>query len=75
MALAPDDLEGLKRQARGHLDSLRRAGVEWLPAAPQELTLAQVRGQGSGVSTQAPGTSATAEIGRASCRERVSIDV
>jgi DNA polymerase len=34
MALIPNDLEGLKRQAHGHLESLRRAGVEWLPSAP-----------------------------------------
>ncbi len=31
----PHELPDLLRQAQGHLDSLRRAGVEWLPAAPQ----------------------------------------
>ncbi len=28
------DPQELRRQVRSHLDSLRRAGVEWLPAAP-----------------------------------------
>jgi DNA polymerase len=30
----PLDIAQLKRQARSHLNSLRSAGVEWLPAAP-----------------------------------------
>jgi uracil-DNA glycosylase len=29
----PHDMDALRRQARGHIESLRRAGVEWLPAA------------------------------------------
>jgi DNA polymerase len=32
MASGAHDMEALRRQAQGHLDSLRRAGVEWLPA-------------------------------------------
>src|SRR5437016_14358998 len=43
MALGPDDLEGLRRQARGHVESLRRAGVEWLPLADCRLEIADGR--------------------------------
>src|SRR5262245_59125420 len=35
MSQPPDPTpEEMARQARQHLDSLRRAGVEWLPTAP-----------------------------------------
>jgi DNA polymerase len=67
MVLGPDDLEGLRRQARGHIESLRRAGVEWLPAADCRLQIVDCRSaesdpQSENSSLKAPRPSPTLQL-------------
>src|SRR5262249_18123412 len=41
---APSTPEQIARQAKQHLDSLRAAGVEWLPDTPTPIIVAAARG-------------------------------